>query len=123
MRLCKAFGAKRFNNKCYLYAVAESTAMRYIPLMSKKSFEENLLLEIGQRIRFFREKKGWSQEELAFNCALHRTYIGAVERGERNISVLSLQKIALAMGLQIRDFFSNPDEDNKIAKVIPYSRR
>jgi len=91
--------------------------------MSKKSFEENLLLEIGQRIRFFREKKGWSQEELAFSCALHRTYIGAVERGERNISILSLQKIALAMGLQIRDFFSNPDEDNKIAKAIPYSRR
>lgn len=97
--------------------------MRYNALMGKESCEKSLLAEIGKRIRFFREKKAWSQEELAFNCALHRTYIGAIERGERNISVLSLLKIAQALCLPIRALFPNPDEDGKSEKAIPYPRR
>jgi transcriptional regulator with XRE-family HTH domain len=44
-----------------------------------------------------REDRGWSQEELAFECGLHRTYISGVERGVRNPTVVVLQKIAKAL--------------------------
>ncbi|MGO9174910.1 MAG: helix-turn-helix domain-containing protein [Desulfobaccales bacterium] len=55
------------------------------------------LLALGKRIRDVRSKLGISQEELADRCSLHRTYIGGVERGERNISFESLLKISEAL--------------------------
>lgn len=53
---------------------------------------------IAENIRRQRLKRSWSQEELADRCNLHRTYIGAIERGERNITVKTLFKIAEALG-------------------------
>ncbi len=47
-----------------------------------------------------RKKKGISQEELAAICGLHRTYIGAVERAERNISIKNIEKISVALEIQ-----------------------
>lgn len=61
--------------------------------MKTNKNQKRILMIIGDNIRKYRLKKGWSQEELAFECDLHRTYIGAVERGERNITVLNLIKI------------------------------
>jgi transcriptional regulator with XRE-family HTH domain len=58
---------------------------------------ENALRELGERIRSRRLSLGWSQEELADRCGLHRTYVGAVERGERNISFLNILRIAKAL--------------------------
>lgn len=55
----------------------------------------------GKRIRNIREGKGLSQEAFAALCGLHRTYIGAVERGERNITLKSLQKIAKALEVPV----------------------
>jgi transcriptional regulator with XRE-family HTH domain len=55
---------------------------------------------LGAIIRDRREAIGISQEELGFLAGLHRTYIGSVERGERNITVLSLGKIAEALQIQ-----------------------
>jgi transcriptional regulator with XRE-family HTH domain len=52
---------------------------------------------IGQRIRTMREDKGLSQEELAALCKCHRTYVGMVERAEKNISVAALAKFARAL--------------------------
>ncbi|MCI5158189.1 MAG: XRE family transcriptional regulator [Candidatus Electrothrix sp. AUS1_2] len=52
---------------------------------------------IGSNIRTYRKEKGFSQEELAEKAALHRTYIGSVERGERNISVENIVSIARAL--------------------------
>jgi transcriptional regulator with XRE-family HTH domain len=49
---------------------------------------------VGKRIRALREAKGLSQEEFAAMCDLHRTYIGGIERGERNITLDTLQTIA-----------------------------
>ncbi|EOO16121.1 MULTISPECIES: helix-turn-helix domain-containing protein [Bacillus cereus group] len=49
---------------------------------------------IGENIRFLRKKRGLTQEELAERINLQQAYIGGVERGERNISMLTLQKIA-----------------------------
>jgi transcriptional regulator with XRE-family HTH domain len=52
---------------------------------------------VGKRIRVLREARGLSQEEFAAICNLHRTYIGGIERGERNITLETLQTIADAL--------------------------
>ncbi len=55
-------------------------------------------LRVGRTIRRFRLAKGWTQEELAGRAKLHPTYIGGIERGERNVSLDNLIKIAKALG-------------------------
>lgn len=55
---------------------------------------------LGNAIRAKRLEKGWSQEELSFESGLHRTYIGAVERGEKNLTVKKLVQIARSLGVQ-----------------------
>jgi len=59
--------------------------------------EPNIVKVIAENVRRLRVKRSWSQEELADRCDLHRTYIGAIERGERNITVKTLFKIAEAL--------------------------
>lgn len=56
--------------------------------------QQQFLRELGYRIREIRVAQGISQAELARRCNLHRTFIGSVERGERNLSVLNLRLIA-----------------------------
>lgn len=56
-----------------------------------------ILKLIGKNIRYYRRKTGLSQEGLAEVTGLHRTYIGGVERGERNISAINISKIAKAL--------------------------
>ena len=59
--------------------------------------DKELLVKIGKKIRATRLQLGLSQEKLAFACNLDRTYIGSVERGERNISIINLRKISSAL--------------------------
>jgi len=59
--------------------------------------KQTLLVQLGANIRSLREQQGLSQEQLALIAELDRTYIGGVERGERNIAVLNLCRIALAL--------------------------
>lgn len=75
--------------------------------MKTNKNQKRILITIGNNIRKYRLKKGWSQEELAFECELHRTYIGAVERGERNITVLNLIKIKEKLDVKIGDLYPN----------------
>ena len=56
---------------------------------------------LAQRIRELRLEKGWPQEALADTCGLHRTYIGDIERRERNVGIDSIEKIALALKVPI----------------------
>lgn len=78
--------------------------------MDRRTEKPRILRDIGDAIRHHRLAKGWSQEELSFNSGLHRTYIGAVERGERNVSVLSLQKIAHAMEIPVAALFRDREK-------------
>jgi transcriptional regulator with XRE-family HTH domain len=58
---------------------------------------EDIRKIVGRNIRFLREAKGLSQEELGFDCGLHRTYVSGVERGVRNPTVLIVQKFAVSL--------------------------
>jgi len=69
--------------------------------------ERMILKTLGKNIRAARNARGLSQEQLAFACALDRTYIGGVERGERNIAALNIVRIALALRVPVSDFFRN----------------
>lgn len=62
----------------------------------------NKILSIfGNNVRMHRKKKGWSQQKLAQKAALHRTYIGSIERSERNVSLINVSKIARALNVTI----------------------
>lgn len=63
----------------------------------------DVLIKFGEKVRELRKIKGYSQEELAFNADLHRTYIGMIERAEKNITLLNIEKIANALEVSIND--------------------
>lgn len=55
--------------------------------------------QFGEKLRSLREQQGWSQEKLAGKGGLDRTYVGSVERGERNIALINICKLAKALGV------------------------
>lgn len=59
--------------------------------------------QFGKNVRFRREALGISQEELGYRAGLHRTYIGSVERGERNVSLVNICKLAAALECEPAD--------------------
>jgi transcriptional regulator with XRE-family HTH domain len=65
--------------------------------------DKRFLRELGDRLRERRQACGLTQEELAVRCRLHRTFVGSVERGERNVSILNLRIIAKALRLVVAD--------------------
>jgi transcriptional regulator with XRE-family HTH domain len=68
--------------------------------------EERFLRGLGLRLRRLREDRGWTQAELAERCDLHRTFIGSVERGERNVSILNLRLIARVLRVGLSELFA-----------------
>lgn len=66
-----------------------------------------ILSKFGRQLRNLRKAKGWSQEKLAQEAGLHRTYVGAVERGERNISLQNIHRLAQALGITVKELFDN----------------
>jgi transcriptional regulator with XRE-family HTH domain len=79
-------------------------AVSIAPMSSKPA--ERIQKQFGARMRALRQQKSLSQEELAFSCNLDRTYIGSVERGERNISLVNIHTIAAALGVSPKAFFN-----------------
>lgn len=67
--------------------------------------ESKIKKDFGMRLRKIRKERALSQEQLALACELDRTYIGGIERGERNISLVNIVKIANALGLKTKDLF------------------
>lgn len=68
--------------------------------------EKAYLEQIGSLMRKLRIEANLSQEKLAFACDLDRTYIGSVERGEGNVSVINLRKIAKSLGVKVSDLLN-----------------
>jgi transcriptional regulator with XRE-family HTH domain len=63
-------------------------------------------LRFAANLRATRKEKGLSQEELAAIAGLHRTYVGAIERGERNVSIDNIERLAIALGLDVVDLLA-----------------
>ncbi len=64
--------------------------------------ESKILRRFGDNVKRLRKAKGWSQEDLAKRTKLHRTYIGSIERSERNVSLINIERIANALYVKIR---------------------
>ncbi len=69
--------------------------------MSKRK----ILIAFGDKVRELRKEKGLSQEELSYKADLHRTYIGMIERAEKNITLTNIEKIAKALDVDIKKLF------------------
>ncbi len=63
--------------------------------------------KIGQRIKELREFTSMSQKDLAYSADLDRSYIASVENGSRNISIVNIEKIAIALNVNLKEFFNN----------------
>jgi transcriptional regulator with XRE-family HTH domain len=68
------------------------------------------LKQFGRRLRELRLQRGYSQEKLADLARLHRNYIGMVERGERNITLLNIKKLARALGIEVSELLESNEE-------------
>ena len=66
---------------------------------------EEIRLRFGKLVRKRRQKLGVSQEEFAHMCDLDRTYIGGIERGERNVSLVNIEKIARGLKVSLSELF------------------
>lgn len=67
--------------------------------------KEPILLAFGRKVHDFRKERNLSQEQLAEVAGLHRTYIGMIERAEKNITLCNIEKISKALKIDIKDFF------------------
>ncbi|MDP3725815.1 MAG: helix-turn-helix transcriptional regulator [bacterium] len=67
--------------------------------------KKQVLIKFGRKVRAERAKLGLSQEELASRAGVHRTYIGMIERAEKNITLENIEKVAKALNLKLSDFF------------------
>lgn len=69
--------------------------------------KKEILIKFGNRVRKERIKLGLSQEKLAERAGVHRTYIGMIERAEKNITLENIERVAKALDLRLSKIFSN----------------
>jgi len=69
--------------------------------------KDPLLTKIGEKIRDERLKKNLTQETLAAKTGVHRTYVGMIERGEKNITIINLKKVCRALNISLEAFFKD----------------
>lgn len=79
---------------------------------------------IGERLRAYRIQKGWSQEILAEKAELHHTYIGQLERGEKNATIESIYKVTTALDIPLSALFENisPSSETRDYASLSYDR-
>jgi len=68
-----------------------------------------LVPRFGETVRRLRFKQGFSQESFAYQCGLHRTYVGTIESGNKVVTIVTTNKIARALGTTLADLFSKLD--------------
>ena len=66
---------------------------------------DDIKARFGYRLRELRQARGISQEELAFRAGLHRTYVSSAESGQRNVSLVNIEKLSEALEIEIADLF------------------
>lgn len=69
--------------------------------------KQEILVKFGKKVRELRIKQNISQEKLAEKANVHRTYIGMIERAEKNITLINIEKIARALKVNISDLFTD----------------
>jgi len=84
-----------------------SSSFCYITLNKTGDFLMDICKKFGIRVRKLRIAQNLSQEVLAQKSDLHRTYIGGIERGERNVSLVNIQKIANALNISLHEIMKN----------------
>ncbi len=82
-----------------------SILLRFSKNNKAKIVKKAILIKFGNKVKEIRLKQNISQEKLAEKANVHRTYIGMIERAERNITLVNIEKIANALGIQIADLF------------------
>ena len=97
------------NNANYSLLLSVMTKVSFALQFSMET-KESILIRFGEKVRSYRKKKQFSQEELAFRAGLHRTYIGMIERAEKNITLLNIQKIAQALEIPLKHLFDEIED-------------
>ncbi len=67
--------------------------------------KKEVLIDFGSKIQRLRKERGLSQEKLAEIASLHRTYIGMIERAEKNVTLVNIHKLAKALGVECKELF------------------
>ncbi|OZB52910.1 MAG: transcriptional regulator [Stenotrophomonas sp. 14-69-23] len=67
--------------------------------MARSTHETQLVMVFASNVRRLRTERGMSQEQLAEAAGVHRTYVGMLERGEKNVTIYNIERIALALGV------------------------
>ncbi len=73
---------------------------------------QNIRIILGKKVRKLRQEMEWSQEELGERANLHPTYVGGIERGERNVSLENLSRLAAAFHLSLSELFEFPGQES-----------
>ena len=68
--------------------------------------QDDIRHRFGARVRQLRTERGWSQEAFADRAQLHRTYVGAIERGEQNLSLQNIERLAATLGISLAELFA-----------------
>lgn len=87
------------------------TISSFTPLQFNSMENKEVLIQFGLRVRQLRKERSLSQEELSFKANLHRTYIGMIERAEKNITLVNIEKIANALNVDIKELFNGKEKD------------
>lgn len=75
--------------------------------------KNKIRVRFGKTLRRLRKNQGVSQEAFAAKCDLHRTYISDIERGERNVSLENIEKIASVLNVQVSELFREVEKENE----------
>ena len=84
---------------------------------------QNLQSHLGKRIRELRSQRGFSQESFADHCALHRTYMGGIERGEHNLTMNTILTISKGLGITMSELLAGMEKETETAGKPPKPKK